>query len=388
MNGKDTAKKMKFCAALASAALVASGASGGALTECARLFEADMRDGVIHGAAVVAGGVDGIDVSASWGWADAAHAIPMTTRTVIDMASVTKVAAGVTSYLVAHARGKVDVDAPFTNYLSAYSAPLTRKVTIRDLANHRSGFGEADGKPRVYRDKDPQAMLRKLLSLPPAEPSPDRVAYSCRNYMLLGQTFEAIAGCGDAAFCRREIYLPAGMKDTSLGAPLPTVERTRLAQTITTPSGGVISDPWARPLWAAGIATFNAGLFSTAEDMARLMRVYLRGGVCDDGTRLFGAAEMALIAPSPTNTMEGARTFGWMSYTDDLPKELFGTALFHSGWSGQTVLFDLKRRRFAVVLTTRCGSYGRAKRHRFAAIGALMRENPEDTTQKAKGPGK
>ena len=56
----------------------------------------------------------------------------------------------------------------------------------------------------------------------------------------------------------------------------------------------------------------------------------------------------------------------------NLPAALFGTSLFHSGWSGQTVLFDLKRRRYAVVLTTRCGGYSRAKRDRFKAIAALL----------------
>ena len=56
----------------------------------------------------------------------------------------------------------------------------------------------------------------------------------------------------------------------------------------------------------------------------------------------------------------GARTFGWQYAAADLPEELRGTSLFHSGWSGQTVLFDLSRRRYAVVLTTRCGDYSRA----------------------------
>jgi hypothetical protein len=36
------------------------------------------------------------------------------------------------------------------------------------------------------------------------------------------------------------------------------------------------------------------------------------------------------------------------------------------------VLFDVKRRRFAVVLTTRCGDYDRAKADRFRAIDALL----------------
>ena len=132
---------------LLAAALVSFGARGDAVADCARIFETEMRDGVIHGATVMAGGLEGADVVASWGWADASHTVPMTPRTVIDVASVTKTAAGVTAYLVAHARGKVsDLDVPFTNCLPAYSAPLARTITLRDLAHHVSGFGEADGR--------------------------------------------------------------------------------------------------------------------------------------------------------------------------------------------------------------------------------------------------
>ena len=107
---------------------------GDAISECVRIFEAEIRDGVVHGAAVVAGGIDGKPLTGAWGWADAAHTVPMTTRTVVDIASVTKVAAGMTAYLVEHAKGRVDFDAPFTNYLASYTAPLARNVTIRDLA--------------------------------------------------------------------------------------------------------------------------------------------------------------------------------------------------------------------------------------------------------------
>ena len=362
-----------------SLAVVVAACSGvadsAAIRECAQIFETEMRDGVIHGAAVVSGGLDGDEVSVAWGWADAAHTVPMTTRTVIDVASVTKAAAGVTAYLVAHAKGLVDFDAPFTNYLAAYKAPLPRTVTLRDLANHLSGFGEADGGgKRVYFSKSPVTMLDNILSMPPKAPKPGKVSYSCRNYVLLGQAFETATGCRIDDFCRREIFGPIGMKDTSFGKPLPEIGQDRLAQTMGTERPGVISDFVARPLWDVGTGTFNAGMFSTAEDMAKLMRVYLRGGVTDGGTRLFGAAEMAEIAPSPTNRIDGARSFGWQSFGANLPEALFGTSLFHSGWSGQTVLFDLKSHRYAVVLTTRCGDYARAKRGRLKAIAVLLAE--------------
>ena len=113
-------------------------------------------------------------------------------------------------------------------------------------------------------------------------------------------------------------------------------------------------------------------MFSTAEDLAKLMRAYLRGGLCDGGARLFGEAEMREIAPSRASRGDGARTFGWISAAPDLPESLFGTSLFHSGFSGQTVLFDRARQRYAIVLTTRCGDYERAKRERFDVIAALM----------------
>ena len=373
--------KTKVMFALSAVACVAMFAQrtalcGDALAECASIFEEEIRAGIVHGAAVVAGELDGRTLSGAWGWADAAHSVPMTTRTVVDVASVTKAAAGVSSYLVAHARGLVDFDVPFTNCLAVYSAPLSRGVSIRDLANHVSGFGEADGSPRVYFSRDAKTMLRNVLSMPPAEPIRGKVSYSCRNYILLGQALESLTGTRADEFCRREVFAPAGMTDSSLGSPPTSAEKGRLAQTMGTERSGMISDFVARPLWADGIGTFNAGMFSTAEDMAKLMRVYLRGGVCDDGTRLWGADEMAQIAPSPTNRVDGARSFGWQYAACELPEELSGAALFHSGWSGQTVLFDLKRRRYAVVLTTRCGDYSRAKRDRFKAISALLDDCP------------
>lgn len=339
---------------------------------CERIFGAGIRDGVIHGAAVVAGGPDGGTFSGAWGWADPAHVRPMTTRTVVDVGSVTKVAAGVTAFLVAHARGLVDFDAPFTDLLPSYAAPLARTVTIRDLANHVSGFGEADGNPRDYFSPDPGTMLRNVLSMPPAGPSRGTAVYSCRNYVLLGQALESATGRRADEFCRREIFEPAGMADTSLGSPPASAGTERLARTIGTEAPGVVSDFVARPLWEAGIGTFNAGLFSTAEDLARLMRVYLRGGACDGGAALFGPAEMAQIAPSPAVAFDGARSFGWEYAAPELPEELRGSSLFHSGWTGQTVLFDMRQRRYAVVLTTRCGDYDRAKADRFQAIAALL----------------
>ena len=52
----------------------------------------------------------------------------------------------------------------------------------------------------------------------------------------------------------------------------------------------------------------------------------------------------------------------------------FGTSLLHSGWSGQTVFMNFGKEMFAIVLTTRCGDYDRAKADRFEPIRQLFEQ--------------
>ena len=161
------------------------------------------------------------------------------------------------------------------------------------------GESSPQGKPRVYFSTNATIMMSNILSMPPNKPVKDKVFYSCRNYVLLGQIFENLTGYNVKEFCEREIFDVVGMKDTSLGAPRTGTGRNHLAQTLGTDQAGVISDHVARSLLSANVSTFNAGMFSSAEDMAKLMRVYLREGVTDDGIRIFGEKEMREIAPSP-----------------------------------------------------------------------------------------
>ena len=106
------------------------------------IFLDDIRDGVIHGAAVLGGDLDGDFCDRGFGFAENTLTYPMNTKTVIDIASVTKAAATVTALLVCHSRGWIDFDAPFTEYLKDFRAKLFAPVRIRDLANHTSGFGD------------------------------------------------------------------------------------------------------------------------------------------------------------------------------------------------------------------------------------------------------
>lgn len=331
----------------------------------------DIRDGIINGAAIYAGTLQHDFYQRGFGFAENQLIHPMTVETVVDVASVTKAAALITALLICRSRGLIDFDAPMTDYLPDLQFKLAAPVRVRDLANHTSGFSDPPGvTPRLYFAESGTQILRNMLTMPPPFPPSERAQYACWNYLLLTLILERVAGRPFAEFCYEEIFLPLEMHDSSLGKPV-AVAPERLAQTILTDAPGQISDHIAWRVYRDGGSTGNAGLFSTAVDLAKLLRCYLRHGIYANG-RLFSEAAFAEIAPDRSGKYDGYRRFGWIIYDRCLDQSAYGDALFHSGWTGQTVLINFAKEFFAVVLTTRCGDYERAKADRFAILNALM----------------
>jgi len=333
------------------------------------ILQADMDDGVILGGAVLAGKDGSVYYDCGAGFTSPERKYAMDTDTVLDVASTTKVATTVTGLLICHARNLIDFDAPFTEYLTDFRAPLYETVTVRDLANHVSGFGDVRGqKQRPYFDESGVQMLKNMLIVPPPHPPTRHAYYSCWNYILLSMILERVAGESLRDFCRKEIFEPLAMDSTGLGRPVPGIPVERLGQTLVTERPGEISDFVAMRIYRDGGCTGNAGLFTSAKDYARLLECYLNDGRTTSGKRLFGEAEMREILPDRKERFNGYRKFGWVIYEPFLEDGMFGSVLFHSGWSGQTILFDRERGMYGVVLTTRSGDYNRAKRDRFRIL--------------------
>ena len=338
------------------------------------ILQKDVDGGVVYGGAIL-GGKDGrVFYDCGAGHTTPERKYAMDTDTVVDVASTTKMAAVITALLILHARGKIDFDAPFTEYLKDFSAPLYEPVTVRDLANHHSGFGDVLGqKQRLYFDESGKRMMENMLTIPPPHPPTRHSWYACWNYLLLGMIVERIAGEDLITFCKKEIFDPLEMTSTSLGVPRPGIPAERLAQTVGTPAPGVIADSYARRIYRDGLCAGNAGLFTSARDFATLLECYLRHGTTASGKRLFGEAEMAEIMPDRREHFNDYRRFGWVIYQDILPEEMFGAVLFHHGYSGQTVLFDPSRNMYGVVLTTRYDDYVGAKKRRLEMLHLLWK---------------
>ena len=331
------------------------------------IVDAGIRDGVVRGVAVAAGSPDGLLLKAGYG--EAAPGVPMTPGTIIDVASVTKAVATTTALLICRDRGLVDFDAPFTRYLPDFEPELPEPVTVRQLAMHVSGFTHDGHEVRQYFSESGGEIMRNILRFPPEKPAGVCVEYMCWNFLLLGLIVERVTGERLDTFCAREIFTPLGMSDTSLGKPVSS-DRAKLAQTIETVRPGEISDFIAFRVYRDGLCAGNAGLFSTARDLIKFGSCILR-----HGEKLF--SEESFREMTTPRTPEGAlpeRSFGWVVRDEFSPPAASAGTVFHSGWSGQTVLYDWERGRSAVVLTTRCGDYDRAKRDRFAIAELLLEQ--------------
>lgn len=339
------------------------------------LVESAIADQVINGAALLLGDIDNDLYSRCYGHADNARQVPMCLDTVIDIASVTKVAAGITSLLICHSRQLIDLGAPFTEYLPEFRAPLPQPISIRELVNHISGFGDVPGqKQRLYFDESGTQMLSNMLTMPPPNPpQPEKPQYSCWNYILLSMILEKCTGQTLPDFCQQEIFQPLGMTDSSIGRPVAHAQG-RLAQTMGTAAPGQISDFVAFRIFRDGGSTANAGMFSTALDLAKLLRCYLRHGDIPGQQRLFAETSWREITPDRVSKAIGYRRLGWMINDEYLPDHLRGEVIFHSGWSGQTVMMHLQKNKFAIMLSPRCGDYARAKKERLQILEMLLNQ--------------
>lgn len=212
--------------------------------------------------------------------APAGERTAMRTDTVFDIASLTKLFVAVTALRLVEL-GMIDLDRPLSESLLSYRARpggLGREhVTPRQLLCHVSGH--MSGLEPTQRANGPAAAREAVLNVPLVAPPNRRFRYSCLNYITLGLLCEHATGEPLDTLVGRLVIAPLGLPDTGY-RPDPVL-LPRIAATEDDPEGklgmlrGVVHDETARAL---GGVSGNAGLFSTAADLAVFGEMLRCGG--------------------------------------------------------------------------------------------------------------
>ena len=136
----------------------------------------------------------------------------MTTNTIFDLASLTKILATATSIMILVERGEVRLGDQIVKFIPEMKGDGRDAITIEQLLTHTAGFapdfdlrerwsGYEEAMKRLYREP--------LRTQPGA-----RFVYSDINYIALGEVVHRVSGLTLDEFARRNIFVPLGMRDT------------------------------------------------------------------------------------------------------------------------------------------------------------------------------
>ena len=275
---------------------------------------------------------------------------PMTLDTIFDCASLTKVIATTSSLMKLFEEGRFRLNDRITDYIPEFQNGKS-EITIRNLFTHFSGL-----QPDVPL-KDPwtgyDTGIKLADTFRPGGPPSTRYVYSDINFILLGELVHRLSGKTVAAYARENIFLPLGMKESMFQPPaslIPRIAPTERPTKTAAPFRGVVHDPTARNM--GGIAG-HAGLFSTADDLARFAQMMLNGGTLD-GVRLFSPLTVAKFTePQSPPDQPILRGLGW---DIDSPHsgnrgELFPIGSYgHTGFTGTSIWIDAVSKTYVILL--------------------------------------
>ncbi len=252
--------------------------------------------------------VDGTQAvwTAGFGMADPVEGVPADADTVYRICSVSKTFTTLTAMREVD-RGRLNLDAPVTNYVPNFRLldrfPGAAPITPRMLLNHQSGlpgnfvpYGDATTQNRRYTEM----MLASFEDDVPVFAPGFTDTYCNNGFTVADSVLAAISGTTYIDHVTSSLLTPLGMANTTF---LYDTNRFngRLARSM---SGTNVYADEVVNVFASG------GLYSTANDMARLIEMLLGGGEFH-GSRLLStnaleamytwqAANVAILGATPS----------------------------------------------------------------------------------------
>ena len=350
--------KLLWCPVLAAASLSAQSFAGAQAVD--QVIQQAIQQNRLPGAVLIVGHDGKVVYRKAYGQrALVPRAEAMTVDTIFDLASLTKVIATTSSLMKLFEEGRFRLNDKVTDYIPEFQGGKS-DITLRNLFTHFSGLpedvplkpewtGNATGLRLAYTDE-------------PTGPPGVRHVYSDINFILLGELVHRLSGQTLAEYSRQNIFLPIGMKETMFQPPaalIPRIAPTERPDKNSDPLRGVVHDPTARNM--GGIAG-HAGLFSTADDLARFAQMMLNGGELD-GVRLFNPLTVEKFTePQTPPDQPILRGLGWdidSPYSTNRG-ELFPIGSYgHTGFTGTSIWIDPSTQTYVILLANSVHPDGR-----------------------------
>lgn len=285
----------------------------------------------------------------------------MTADTIFDMASLTKCLATATSVMRLVELGQIRLNDAVARYIPEFGAKEKDQITVRQLLTHYSGLPEDLDLKQPWQGYE--TALRMAYDATPLYPPGSRFLYSDINYEVLGELVHRVSGMMLDQYAQAHIYEPLKMTRTRFLPPkswLPKIAPTQYVQPGVALDlalegkdrrgvmlRGAVHDPTARRM--GGVAG-HAGLFSTADDVAKFAQAMLNGGA----PILSSLSVEKMTTPQQPPIATGVRGIGWdidspfsSNRGDLLPVGSYG----HTGFTGTSLWIDPVTKTYIVILS-------------------------------------
>jgi N-acetyl-anhydromuramyl-L-alanine amidase AmpD/CubicO group peptidase (beta-lactamase class C family) len=301
--------------------------------------------------------------------------VKMTTDTLFDIASNTKMFATNLALMKLVNEEKLDTSLPINYYLPTYRGAGRDLRTVKDVLTHNAGYSpqvkfftrDNDLGPKFFSHDSNKTKNLILTQVPFAVGRSVKRMYSDTDYMLLGMIIEKITGMPLDLYVEYEIYHPLGLNNTVFNPLQKGFRRNQFAATEIhgTTRGNRVSFKNVRTYVLqgevhdekayhslAGVAG-HAGLFSTAQDMAVLAQALLNRGGYGNKQLFSGKVIDQFVKPDDGN---GTYGLGWRRANNGDRKWHFGpyasgSAYGHTGWTGTVTVIDPEHDLAIILLT-------------------------------------
>lgn len=275
---------------------------------------------------------------------------PMTTQTVFDMASCSKAMSTAVSAMILAEQGRIRLLDRVDAYIPGFenwkdSTGNETSIRLIDLMTHSSGlppYADTEKLKAKYGAPNPDGLIDYICHCRRDFAPTTDMQYSCLNYITLQRVIETVSHQRLSDFAHDHIFAPLGMAHTTY-CPGPALAR-ECAPTEKMPDGtvlqGIVHDPLARIM--NGGVSGNAGVFSTADDIAVLCATLQNGGEWN-GHRLLSPLTVKAMRTVPRRVAALGRTPGWdvaSPYASNTGDLLSPEAYGHTGFTGTSIVID------------------------------------------------
>ncbi len=213
-----------------------------------------------------------------YGYADIETARPVTPKTVFFIASGAKPFTAMTLGFLVN-EGKLEWDEPIRNYLpdlKMVDGYATQHMSARDLLRHSIGLPKKDSvwKRYIGTKHTRRDFMKEFSTIEPVCSFRDDMKYQNIGYILAAHLAETLTGQRYEEIVRERIFKPLGMNNSTF-----SIEEIK--------AKGDFAFPYRREgekqlnkiaLTDTGIASPANGIYTSAEDLMKWLRLHLAGG--------------------------------------------------------------------------------------------------------------